>query len=354
MKKITAIMCAIAMIIALVACANNTSDNQTTQTAADVTESTIVEESAQSQQDDISETGFPSKDVTIICPYGAGGGTDLAMRLLAQAGEKQFGQTFAVVNKTGGSGTVGLSECLAADHDGYTLVTASVDLITLPLLGLAPADVTREAFTPICTINGEPAAIIVAADSPYMTIEDFLDAAKAAPGSIKVANSGMGNIWHLAGIGLELAGDVSFNWIPYDSGAADALIGVLNGDVDAIACSAAEAASNIDAGTMRILAVANTERLEAYPDVPTFTEKGIDLVVVALRALGVPSDVDPDIIETLQAGFAEAIMTPECETAVKEAGLTYMPLDAQGTDDILDSMTGNFESIISKYLSSTN
>ena len=94
----------------------------------------------------------------------------------------------------------------------------------------------------------------------------------------------MGNIWHLAAIGIELETGASFNHVPFD-GAASALTAVLGGHVDAVTCSAAEAASNIASGELKVLAVANTERLEAYPDVPTFQEVGVDLTIVALRGL---------------------------------------------------------------------
>ena len=116
----------------------------------------------------LSATAFADVDlsdasVTIICPYGAGGGTDLCMRILGQAAEKVIGGTYTVENHTGGSGTTGLYDVLAANHDGYTLGTASVDLITLSLLGIAD-DLTLDTFAPICIINGEPAAIIVPAN----------------------------------------------------------------------------------------------------------------------------------------------------------------------------------------------
>ena len=125
------------MILTLVACGSKPSDNN----------------------NNTDSTAFPTKTMTIVCPYGAGGGTDLALRILAECGKDTFGQTINVENKTGGSGTVGLTEALNAAADGYTLSTCSVDLITLPLLGLAPAETTRDAFDPICVINGEPAAI---------------------------------------------------------------------------------------------------------------------------------------------------------------------------------------------------
>lgn len=334
-KKFLSLVLAVVMVLALAACGNKTNDDSNTN------------------NDNNTATDFPTKPMTIVCPYGAGGGTDLALRILAECGKDVFGQTINVENKTGGSGTVGLTEALNAAADGYTLGTCSVDLITLPLLGLAPAETTRDAFDPICVINGEPAAIIVRADSRWNTIEEFIAEAKDNPGTVQLANSGMGNIWHLAAIGIELETGASFNHVPFD-GAASAITAVLGGHVDAVTCSAAEAASNIDSGELKVLAVANTERLAAYPDVPTFQESGVDLTIVALRGLCVNKNTPDDVKKALCDGFEKVINSDACREKIEAANMTYMPLNAQETNDILDSMSGNFEKIIAAYLNSAS
>ncbi|MCI9252833.1 MAG: tripartite tricarboxylate transporter substrate binding protein [Lachnospiraceae bacterium] len=294
-------------------------------------------------------TDFPSSTMTIICPYAAGGGSDLALRILAQTGEEQFGQTINVENVTGGSGSIGLVEMLGRDADGYTMGMSSVDLITLPLLGLAPAEVTRDAFKQICIVNGEAAAIIVPADSKYETMEEFVQAAVDNPGTIQLGNAGMGNIWHLAAIGIELDTGASFNHIPYD-GAASAIVDALGGHVDAVICSIPEAAANITSGDLKVLGVAANERLESYPDVPTFKENGVDLTIMAVRGITARADTPPEVLEALQSGFDEAIHTDACRTLVEEAGMTYMPLNAEESDALLDEMSGSFEEIIAAYL----
>ena len=257
------------MILTLVACGSKPSDNN----------------------NNTDSTAFPTKTMTIVCPYGAGGGTDLALQILAECGKDTFGQTINVENKTGGSGTVGLTEALNAAADGYTLGTCSVDLITLPLLGLAPAETTRDAFDPICVINGEPAAIIVRADSRWNTIQDFLAEAKEKPGTVQLANSGMGDIWHLAAIGIELETGASFNHVPFD-GAASALTAVLSGHVDAVTCSAAAAASPSPAvissmGASAIILVSPMTATGTWASLVTFTW-------LSIRAA--PTDTKPSIL----------------------------------------------------------
>ena len=304
----------------------------------------------------LSATAFADVDlsnasVTIICPYGAGGGTDLCMRILGQAAEKVIGGTYTVENHTGGSGTTGLYDVLAADHDGYTLGTASVDLITLSLLGIAE-DLTLDTFAPICIINGEPAAIIVPADSQFETIEDFIAYGKENPGTIKLANAGAGNIWHLAAIGVELKTGASFNHIPYSDGTSASLPAVLSGDVDAVICSPAEADSYIQSGDLKLLVVFNPERMEKYPDVPTLHEIDVDLDIAALRGLCVPADAPEDVVAAMQEAFDKVINSDACKALVEEANLTYMPLNGEQTAELLNGMRANYEDIISTYLES--
>lgn len=344
MKRFLSLVCAASLCFSLVSCGNTASSNSSASNSGGSGSST-------SQNTTID---FPNKTMTIICPYGAGGGTDLALRILAECGQDVFGQVINVDNKTGGSGTVGLTETLNAASDGYTLGLTSVDLITLPLLGLAPAEVTRDAFDPICVVNGEPAAIVVKADAKWNTLEEFIEDAKANPGTIQIANAGMGNIWHLAAIGLEMETGASFVHIPYNEGTAQAITGVLGGHVDAIACSAAEADANIKSGDLKVLAVANDERLAAYPDVPTFKECGVDLTIVALRGLCVNADTPDDIKQALKDGFEEVINSEACKQKVEEANMTYMPLNAEETNEMLDSMAGSLEQIVQKYLESAS
>lgn len=360
MKKILSMVLTAAMCVSLVACSSGTTN--TAPAAASTAASTA--DAAASEADTAASTAdtaaseaaaatgdYPTKGVTIVCPYGAGGGTDLALRILAECAEEEFGQTFTVVNQTGGSGSVGLTETLAAAHDGYTLGFYSIDLVNLRLLDLAPENINVDAFDAVCTINGEPEAIIVPADSKWETIEDFLQDAKDNPGTIQLANAGMGNIWHLGAIGVELQTGASFNHIPYDAGTSESLPALLGGHVDAVVCSVAEAASNIEAGELKALAVFGNERLAGYPDVPTMKELGYDVVVVAMRAIGVASDVPDDIKQAIKDGFAKVVNSDSAKEKCEQAGLTYMPLDAAGTEELLTSMTPGFEAIVSEYLS---
>lgn len=342
MKKGIALLMAGALICSLTGCGSTKPDSGKVDTKETKTEEVKTDQAKTSE--------FPTKSITMVCPYGAGGGTDVAFRILAECGQEYFGQTINVENKPGGSGSIGLTETLNAPHDGYSLTFYSPDLITLPMLGLAPEEINQDAFAPICIVNCEPAAIVVSADSQYKTLQEFVGAAVDQAGSVQLANAGMGNIWHLAAIGLEMKSGASFVHVPYADGAAQGIAGVLGGHVEAVVCSIPEAAANIDSGELRVLGVAANERLEAYPDVPTFKECGYDLTIMATRGICAPADVPEDVLNTLQTGFEEVIHSDTCKEKVEAAGMTYMPLNAEETKALLDQMSGNLKEIIKRYM----
>jgi len=347
MKKGMALLLTGALVLGLAGCGGT--KTETPKTEAAKTEAARTE-AAKAETEKTKTAEFPTKGITMICPYGAGGGTDVAFRILAECGQDYFGQTINVDNKPGGSGSIGLTETLNAPHDGYTLTFYSPDLITLPMLGLAPKEINQDAFAPICIVNCEPAAIVVAADSKYETLQDFVGAATDNPDTVQLADSGMGNIWHLAAIGLEMKSGASFVHVPYADGAAQGIAGVLGGHVEAVVCSIPEAAANVESGELKILGVAANERLANYPDVPTFKECGYDLTIMATRGICAPSDVPEEALNTLQTGFEEVINSDACKEKVEAAGMTYMPLNAKETKALLDEMSGNLKEIIARYM----
>ena len=158
--------------------------------------------------------GFPERPITLICPWGAGGGTDTVARALAAAMEKDLGQPVNVVNRTGGSGIIGHSALATAKPDGYTIGTINVDLSQLVCKGLT--DLSYEKFTQIALINAAPAGLEVNADSPFKTAQELLDAIKRdPPRTYKASGTGTGGIWHLAWAGWLYKSGVDPNKVPW-------------------------------------------------------------------------------------------------------------------------------------------
>ena len=272
---------------------------------------------------------FPTKAVSIIVPYNAGGGTDLTARALAKASEKHLGKPIVIVNKSGGGGAVGFSEGSNAKPDGYTVTMVTVELTTLRHLGLATN--SYKDFKAIAQINYDPSAITVKADSPWKNAKEFLAYAKAHPGEVKEGNSGPGSIWHLSAAGVEKSAGVKLTHIPFD-GAAPAVIALMGGHVDVVFVSPAEVKAQVEAGKIRPLAIVDSKPSDALPGVKTFEEEtGIKTTFVGpWRGLCVPKDTPDDIAKILTDAFMKGANEPEFKDYMKKNGLGMAIKDGAG------------------------
>lgn len=249
-----------------------------------------------------SSSEYPSKAVTVVVPFSAGGGTDTVTRALVDSAKEEFPKNISVENREGAGGATGMLYGANAAKDGSVLTTITVELTTLEHMGTG-AGLSYDQFEPIIMVNSAPSAITVPVDSPYNTLDDLLKAAKTE--EIQVGNSGVGAIWHLAAAGLAKEAEVEFSHIPYD-GAAGAITDLLGGNIDAVAVSYAEVASQVEAGALKVLAVMSEERLPDIPDVPTAKELGYDCVIGTWRGLGVPKGTDQAIVDKLYEIFSKA------------------------------------------------
>jgi tripartite-type tricarboxylate transporter receptor subunit TctC len=300
-----------------------------------------------------TKINFPEKTISIICPFGAGGGTDLVTRALAESAKPFFSHPLVVENKTGGAGVIGLTAGMKAQPDGHTITALTIELITLPQMGLAPADFNYKNFTPIGLANIEASAITVKADSPFNTMDDFIKYAKANPSKLKVGNSGSGAIWHLAGIGLEMKTGAKLLHVPFQEGAAQATTALLGGHIDAVAVSAQEVAAHVASGKLKILGIASEKRAEAFPEVKTFKEQGIDLVISAFRGLGVPKDTPAEVTKRLQDEFGKAVKDEKLKELFKKSSLTYVPMTGEEFGKMMDQQNELFKGIIAEYKAQT-
>jgi len=191
-----------------------------------------------------AEAAYPERPITIVVPWGAGGGTDATARILGSLMEQELGVPVTVVNRTGGSGVVGHSAIANAEPDGYTLGIVTVEIGMMHWAGLT--DLTYEDYTPLALYNEDPAGVQVRADAPWDTIEELLDHVRDNPaGTLTGSGTGQGGIWHLALAGmLQNAGMESDRvpWVPSE-GAAPGLQDLVAGGVDVVTCSVPEAQS---------------------------------------------------------------------------------------------------------------
>ena len=264
---------------------------------------------------------YPERPLTLIVPWGAGGGTDATGRMIASLLEKEIGQPVNVVNRTGGSGVVGHSAIATAKPDGYTIGVATVEIGMMHWAGLT--ELTGKDYTPIALYNYDAAGFQVSADSPWETVKDAVEAVKANPGQHKSSGTGQGGIWHLAMAGLLDTAGISPDaspWVP-SKGAAPGLQELVAGGVDIVTCSIVEAAGLIEAGKVKSLAVMDTERNGAFPDVPTLQEAAdLDWQMAAWRGLAGPAGMPDDVTETLTVAFEKVWNSAEFQEFMKGRG----------------------------------
>ena len=247
-----------------------------------------------------ASAAYPERPITLIVPWGAGGGTDATARIIGSLMEKELGQPVNVVNRTGGSGVVGHQALASAAPDGYTIGLITVEIGMMHWQGLT--DLSGTSYTPIGLVNLDAAGLQVRADSPYKTVKDLVDAVKANPGKFKASGTGQGGIWHLAIAGMlkDLKVDpAAAPWVP-SNGAAPGLQDLVAGGVEIVPCSLPEARSLIDAGKVRSLAIMDPKPSALYPNVPTLkAATGSDWAVGAWRGIAAPKGISAEAKDKL-------------------------------------------------------
>jgi tripartite-type tricarboxylate transporter receptor subunit TctC len=279
-----------------------------------------------------AQGAWPNRPVTVVCPWGAGGGTDATARIVAAILEKNLGQPFNVVNRTGGSGVVGHSAIATAPPDGYTIGMITVEITMMHHQGLTELKPTN--YTPLALMNVDPPGVQVNANSPYKTIKALADAIKAAPaGRFKASGTGQGGIWHLGLIGWLQAMGLPPNhvqWVP-SNGAAPAMQDLAAGGIDIVTCSVPEAKAMLDAGKAVSLAVMAPQRNPAFKDVPTLNETlGINYSVGAWRGIAAPRGIPDAVAARLTAELKKAYDSAEFQDFMKNRGFGTTWADPAG------------------------
>jgi len=279
----------------------------------------------------IAQSAWPNRPVTVIVPWGAGGGTDATARIVASILEKNMGQPFNVVNRTGGSGVVGHSAIATAAPDGYTIGMITVEITMMHHQGLT--DLKPTSYTPLALMNEDPPGVQVKADGQFKDIKQLAEFIKANPGKLKASGTGQGGIWHLALVGwlnaMGLKAD-AVPWVP-SNGAAPAMQDLAAGGIDLVTCSVPEGKAMIDAGKARSIAIMAAQRNPLFPDVPTLNETlGINYSVGAWRGLAGPKGMPADVAAKLTAELKKAYDSAEFKDFMKSRGFGVVWAPADG------------------------
>ena len=271
---------------------------------------------------------FPDRDITLVCPWAAGGGTDTLARTLAKNGKKYFGVNLNVVNKVGGTGAVGMNSVATSKPDGYIVGVITFNLSTYRMIGLA--ELSYKDFDLIALLNRSPAGFSVKADSQFQTLKDLVEYAKANPGVVTVGHAGPGQPWHLSAALLAKNYNLKFTFVPFD-GAAPTRVALVGGHITMASSGMDEMLQFYKTKQIRMLAAVTPARNPFFPDVPSIAEAGypIENPIFDWRGLGVAKGTPPEILKVLREGFRKAAEDPEYIKLMDELTLprTYMEYD---------------------------
>ena len=275
---------------------------------------------------------YPSRNITMIVPFPAGGQADLAARPVAAAMERILGKPVIVDNRAGGGGgSVGNAAAARAEPDGYTLLMTLSSLAVLPeadRLFDRPVAYEVSQFAPVARVLADPTLLAVPASAPWKTLQEFVADARARPGQIPYGSSGPYGTLHIAMEMFAASAGIKLQHIPF-RGAAPALTALLSGTVQALASAPGVLKQQVDDGKLRVLANWGAERVTSFPDLPTFQELGYkDVEFYIWAGLFAQSALPAPIMAQLRKAVAEAVKAPEVVKTFETAGSPVAYLDA--------------------------
>jgi tripartite-type tricarboxylate transporter receptor subunit TctC len=267
---------------------------------------------------------YPSHEIKLIVQASPGGISDTVSRFMASLVEKDLGVPVVCENKPGASGALAFSYVTRRPADGYTLGHAPVEIAMVRALGYA--DIGPRDMELICLVSRTPPALVVQADSPWKTLEDFVTAARAKPGDLILANSGIGSIWHFNTLLLERAARIRVTHLPYP-GSSAAVVSLLGGHVDGLVAGVGEVVANVNSGHLRVLAVLDQTRSGIFPDAPTTHELGYTIGTPAWSGFFGPKGLPQDHLRRLEQAFRSGFETDAWRKLCAERGMEATFLD---------------------------
>jgi tripartite-type tricarboxylate transporter receptor subunit TctC len=293
-----------------------------------------------------AQEAFPNHAIRIVVPFPPGGLTDVSVRKIAQLVSQDLGQPFIVENRPGANGLIGTAQALRAPADGYTMiaVTTSVVLIS-PLLSKAGFDPLKD-LSYVLNYAGPSHALIVRADSPYKTLDDLIAAAKAQPGKLSFGTVGTSDAAYFGTVALSRAKGVTFNHIPYQ-GANQALMAVISGET--VFAPTSNYSEMVKAGKVRPLVLLDKQRLASMPNVPTFTESGVDWQFPWITGLAVSGRTPEPVRKKLETAFLKAAQNGEFQALLTQMNVPFYLLDGTAMRSDLATKIPQYKRIADEY-----
>lgn len=281
---------------------------------------------------------YPERPVTLICPFPAGGAMDIVARNLVEGMKRHFPKPVVVVNRPGAAGTIGNAEVVQAKPDGYTIGISAVAILTVQPHRTDLPYKTPDDYEPIIKLVNLPIVFAVRADSPWKSMREFLDAARATPGKLRVGIPGVGTIPHLNLEALKAEAKVDLTYVPF-AGTAETVPALLGGHIDGLNLHPGEISPHVQAGRARVLAVYEEKRNPLFPEAPTFRELGYDLTLGVYYLLIAPKGTPQAILKTLHDAAKQALAEPVFVTMAKTRGF---PIEYKGPEALKQELWDSY------------
>lgn len=293
----------------------------------------------------IAQEKFPTKTITLLVGFGPGGTGDLPLRYLAESASKSLKQPVVVVNREGGGGTVALGELKNSKPDGYTIAFMSTGGVLSAHMRKLPYHPVKD-FDPIIQHAISMYGLAVQADSPFKTVKDLIEYARANPGKVTYSTAGAGTPQHVVMIQLGEVEKVEWTHIPLGSGVA-AVTQLLGGHVTA--CSqATEWKPYVDSGRLRLLAMFTDKRIDEYPDVPTLIDLGYNIVAFNLYCVVGPEGIPKDRVQTLHDAFYQGMQEPGYKDVLKKLNMRFIHRNPQDLKKFIEELYEKSGEILKK------
>ena len=272
---------------------------------------------------------WPAKTITMVVPFPPGGVADTVARPVAQAMARELKQSVIVENKAGAGGGIGAGAVARARPDGYTVLMALSSMVSLPeadkVLGRQPLFQLSQ-LKPIARFTADPTVLVVRAESPWKTVKEFVDAARAKPGAYTYSSSGNYGTMHVPMEMFKTVADFDILHVPY-TGAGPAVMGLLSGQVDAISTGPASVVQHIKSGKLRALAHWGEAPLTSLPDLPSLTQAGYPVTYAQWSGLFAPAGTPDAVVEKLRDAARKAAKDPAVNQVINTAGSPIMYMD---------------------------
>ena len=275
----------------------------------------------------LAQDKFPSRPITLIAPWPAGGSSDAVMRAFAESASRTLGVSVVIDNKPGAGGTLGATAMVNAKGDGYLLTQLPLGIYRLPHMQQMAFDPVKD-ITHIACLTGYTFGIACTADAPFKTLKEMVAYAKAHPGKLEYGHTGTGTTPHLAIEEFSEKAGIQLNPIAY-KGSAEIMQAILGGHIRVMS-GTTEFAPHVQSGKLRLLATLGSKRNKAFPDVPTVKESGWDTITESPFGIGGPKNMDPAVVKVLHDAFKATLDDPKVQATLDRF---YMPTVYMSTAD---------------------